>query len=205
MDIDWRGPHALGRPAAPRVRRRLNWSAERIALLRRRWAEGASASTIARELGANVSRCAVLGKVHRLKLTQPAFKRLHPAKEAGFKRRRAAGKPRAPARSQLMAVFEALGLGAAFAAADLRTVEAHACTAFGPACSLLELTEATCRWPVGEPGETGFAFCGAAPLAGYPYCRAHCLIAYRPQRPERGASAPGKSSPARQYRSRRAA
>ena len=198
MDFHSHDPHALGRPAAPLGRRRLNWSAERIALLQRRWAEGASASTIARGLGQNVSRCAVLGKVYRLRLAQPAFKRLHPAKErAAFKRRRAPPKPRVPARSQLVAALEALGLDAFFGATDLNIVQAHACTAFGPACSLLELTGATCRWPLGEPGEAGFAFCGAAPLGRYPYCPAHCLIAYRPQSPERSEGAPGKAPPAR--------
>ena len=104
-----------------------------------------------------------------------------------------------------MAAFEALGLGAAFAAADLRAVETHASTAFGPACSLMELGQATCRWPVGEPGEAGFAFCGAAPLANYPYCPAHCLIAYRPQSAQRGESARGTTLPPWRARALRAA
>jgi GcrA cell cycle regulator len=119
------------------------WSEERIALLRRHWAEGLSASTIANELGPEVSRCAVLGKIHRLKLAQPQFKRRHPRKEEAVLKRR----PR---------------------------------PAFGPACGLLDLTAATCRWPVGEPGEADFAFCGAEPFKRYPYCLGHCLIAYRP-------------------------
>jgi GcrA cell cycle regulator len=163
------------------VRRRFNWSGERIALLKQRWAEGLSASSIARELGPQVSRCAVLGKVHRLKLVQPAFKRQHPEKEIAERRRRrprAQRKPRAQAPSRLMAAFEALGLGATFAAAQ--AAPRHAATAFGPACGLLDLDAATCRWPVGDPGQAGFVFCGAAPLRRYPYCLAHCLIAYRP-------------------------
>ena len=97
MAFDSHDPYASGAHDAL-GRGRLHWSAERIALVRRRWAEGASASTIARELGArsgvSVTRCAVLGKVHRLKLAQPAFKRLHPAKGAAFRRRRAPSKPR---------------------------------------------------------------------------------------------------------------
>jgi GcrA cell cycle regulator len=40
------------------------WNAERIAHLRARWAQGVSAARIGRELG--ISRCAVLGKLHRL-------------------------------------------------------------------------------------------------------------------------------------------
>jgi GcrA cell cycle regulator len=159
------------------------WSAARVALLRQRWAEGASASSIAKELGPDVSRCAVLGKVHRLKLRQPEFKRRHAGKEKARRRRpRPAKSQRAGARAsrQLMAAFEALGLDAFFGAPDTRTVHQHAGEAFGPACGLLDLTAATCRWPVGEPGAADFAFCGATPFKRYPYCVRHCLIAYRP-------------------------
>jgi GcrA cell cycle regulator len=203
MAFDAHDPQLLRAATAP-ARRRFNWNAERIALLERRWAEGASASTIARELG-HLTRCAVLGKVHRLKLTQPAFKRLHPGKNALPGRRRAAQKPRARPQSQLMAAFEALGLAAVFGAQDLHSVEACAGKSFGRACSLLELGEATCRWPLGEPGEAGFAFCGAAPLSPYPYCPAHSLIAYRPQVAERGESALQRAPPVSHARGRRAA
>jgi GcrA cell cycle regulator len=162
---------------------RFDWNEERIALLKQRWAQGLSASTIAKELGPGVTRCAVLGKVHRLKLVQPQYKRQHPRKERARKRPRAprpTSRPRGRSPSQLMEMFHALGLDALFGAPDTRTVHQHAGRAFGPACGLLDLTAATCRWPVGEPDEPDFAFCGAAPLRRYPYCVAHCLIAYRP-------------------------
>ena len=181
---------------------RFAWSQERVALLRQRWAEGSSASNIAKELGAGVSRCAVLGKVHRLKLKQPEFKRNHPRKE------RARPRPRTPrptpkragirAPSQLMAAFQALGLDALFGEPETRTVHQHAGKAFGPGCGLLELDDATCRWPVGDPGEADFVFCGAAPFKHYPYCVGHCLIAYRPDSGERGeAEAQRAETPAR--------
>jgi GcrA cell cycle regulator len=163
---------------------RFDWSAARIALLRQRWAEGLTASAIAKELGPGVSRCAVLGKIHRLKLKQPKSRQRHSGKEkarARAPRRRARSKHaggRGP--SRLMAAFHALGLDAFFGAPDTTAVHQHAGKAFGPACGLLELTAATCRWPVGDPGEADFAFCGAAPFRRYPYCVGHCLIAYRP-------------------------
>jgi hypothetical protein len=99
-----------------------------------------------------------------------------------------------------METFYALGLDALFGAPDTRAVHQHAGRAFGPACGLLDLTEATCRWPVGDPGEEGFAFCGAAPFKRYPYCVAHCLIAYRPESRADGAGKPRRAaapSPAR--------
>ena len=92
-----------------------------------------------------------------------------------------------------MAAFRALGLDALFGEPDTRTVHQHAGRAFGTGCGLLELNDATCRWPVGEPGEADFVFCGAAPFKQYPYCVGHCLIAYRPDSAERGESEPQRA------------
>jgi GcrA cell cycle regulator len=36
----------------------------------------------------------------------------------------------------------------------------------------------TCSWPIGHPGEKGFRFCGARPVAGKPYCAEHAAMAY---------------------------
>src|SRR5438105_2211154 len=46
----------------------MTWTGARIAQLTDLWAAGASASDIAALLGGDVSRSAVLGKLHRLKL-----------------------------------------------------------------------------------------------------------------------------------------
>ena len=46
--------------------------------------------------------------------------------------------------------------------------------------SLLELTEATCHWPVGDPGSSDFFFCGGKSVAGLPYCAHHSRVAYQP-------------------------
>ncbi len=43
---------------------------------------------------------------------------------------------------------------------------------------LMGLNAATCRWPIGDPCEPGFFFCGAPPRDGKPYCGGHCAIAY---------------------------
>ena len=45
--------------------------------------------------------------------------------------------------------------------------------------SLLELSEHTCRWPVGDPRSSRLFFCGAQPLRNKPYCTEHCARAYR--------------------------
>jgi GcrA cell cycle regulator len=50
-------------------------------------------------------------------------------------------------------------------------------------CSLLELAQGKCRWPVGDPGgnsgATDFVFCGNEAVAGFSYCAGHARMAYR--------------------------
>lgn len=37
-----------------------------------------------------------------------------------------------------------------------------------------------CRWPIGDPRQDGFHFCGAPQAAGRPYCAAHWGMAFMP-------------------------
>lgn len=39
--------------------------------------------------------------------------------------------------------------------------------------TLMQLTEHTCRWPIGMPEDPDFGFCGAPPKAGKSYCEKH--------------------------------
>ena len=47
-------------------------------------------------------------------------------------------------------------------------------------CSLFELGNERCRWPIGTPGAEDFCFCGNTPIDGMPYCAGHTRLAYRP-------------------------
>ena len=49
---------------------------------------------------------------------------------------------------------------------------------FGTPTAILGLNSATCRWPVGDPGTTAFAFCGAKPFQAFVYCECHAKLAY---------------------------
>ncbi|WP_297342063.1 GcrA family cell cycle regulator, partial [Pseudophaeobacter sp.] len=49
----------------------MSWTDDRVELLKKMWGEGQSASQIAKELG-GVTRNAVIGKVHRLGLSNRA-------------------------------------------------------------------------------------------------------------------------------------
>ena len=46
--------------------------------------------------------------------------------------------------------------------------------------SLMELTERTCKWPIGDPATDNFWFCGHESEPGKPYCKTHISIAFQP-------------------------
>jgi GcrA cell cycle regulator len=140
------------------------WTEERVALLQRLWGQGYSASQIASQLE-GVSRNAVIGKIHRLgKQTGPKAPRPRRPFAATTARRRSASEVRrAPAPADWGApprhrsVFaEAPGL------ATCTTLKAH-----------------MCRWPIGDPDDAGFSFCGQPAEGSRPYCQGHARLAYK--------------------------
>ena len=208
----------------------MSWTDERVETLKRMWAEGQSASQIAKELG-GVTRNAVIGKVHRLGLSNRAEDEAAPAEAApaapvapaptaasaqprpeptaapqpaaaaapapqpdpepeaepedeaqpaapaepaatqpaGFNRRTIvpAGQPLPPQPSANEISPEAL--------ASVREVEKRA-----RKLTLMELTERTCKWPIGDPATDKFWFCGLPSAPGKPYCEAHVGVAFQP-------------------------
>jgi GcrA cell cycle regulator len=154
----------------------LTWSDDRVEQLKKLWEAGLSASQIAAELG-NVTRNAVIGKVHRLGLSGRAKS---PATAAP--RQRKAARP-AP---QMMRVARPVSRGnTALAHVFEVEVEADPVTfdnvvPMAQRRSLLELNEATCHWPVGDPSSPDFFFCGGKALSGLPYCAQHSRVAYQP-------------------------
>jgi GcrA cell cycle regulator len=143
------------------------WTAERVELLKSRFAAGLSCRQIAGEIG--VSRNAVIGKLSRLNLTReekPDARR--PARKKAAKGRRRGSVPRLQYQ-----MLEAL-YGEPQPVADDAPIHNGHC------CSLLELNEQRCRWPISTPGAADFCFCGNTPVEGLPYCVGHTRLAYRP-------------------------
>jgi GcrA cell cycle regulator len=145
------------------------WTAERVELLKIHFAAGLSCREIADDIG--VSRNAVIGKLSRLNLTrEKAAEARRPARTDAANRPRPRSVPRLQYR-----LLEA-------AANDEPIHNAHR-------CSLLDLSEERCRWPISTPGAADFCFCGNPPIKGLPYCAGHTRLAYRPgsrQRVARG-------------------
>jgi GcrA cell cycle regulator len=152
------------------------WTDERVELLKSRFAAGLTCREIAGDIG--VSRNAVIGKLSRLNLTREKDGDApRPARKEAAKRRRRGSVPRLQYQ-----MLRTLFAEAEPAAGDETIQSEHR-------CSLLELSEEKCRWPINTPGAEDFCFCGNRPLEGLPYCPGHTRLAYRPgsrQRVARG-------------------
>lgn len=148
-----------------------NWTEARIAQLTDLWLAGVSCSKIALEMGGGISRNAVIGKVHRLKLphriTKDAFKPgMVPKKTRGPDHKVRMTKPRRIALGQplsLPKIKPAFEKPSGHAWKPLEGVEP---------VSLIDLEAGQCKWPVTE--DSPFLFCGAASTHGR-YCHHHHL------------------------------
>lgn len=189
----------------------MSWTDERVETLKAMWAEGKSASQIAKELG-GVTRNAVIGKVHRLGLsnrgpngettadpvvepapevetltaaepeTEPAPDEAEPTpsepqpetvlRDASVTPMRPKpivtnGQPLPPQPTGSEISPEAL--------ANLAEVAKKA-----KRLNLMQLTERTCKWPIGDPATDDFWFCGLPCVGGKPYCETHVAVAFQP-------------------------
>lgn len=163
----------------------MSWTSERIEELRRLWADGMSASQIATSLG-GVSRNAVIGKVHRLGLSGRVK-----APQARAGRQRAAVAP-----GRRTAAIGPTGRVMAAGALAVKVTEEPEIAPlleaqivpFNGGVALMDLSASACRWPVGDPSDAAFAFCGARTPQGETYCRAHGELAF----PARAKKASGR-------------
>jgi GcrA cell cycle regulator len=142
------------------------WNPERIEQLRNCIVAGLTCSQIAAEIG--VTRNAVIGKIHRLGLG-PGRPAAAPGRPCPPRLRR----PRASTQRALLRLISADAPG--IAEGELATVPVDS----AQRCSLLELAQGKCRWPVGDPCAADFAFCGNEAAAGFSYCPGHARMAYR--------------------------
>lgn len=177
------------------------WTEERVAKLRELWAEGQTASQIAKALG-SVSRNAVIGKVHRLGLSNrtAAPKTIEAdgeepvelkenetvVEQPTAKKTIEQTTPAQPAAEESprpeLSVVETTTVEDGAAVLEPNPVAALAAEAEKNArkLSLLELNERTCKWPIGDPSTSDFYFCGLQCAPDKPYCSAHAALAYQP-------------------------
>lgn len=127
------------------------WTDELIQELTQLWDAGHSASHIGKKLG--VSKNAVIGKAHRLKL---------PARPSPIRAERSALPLRKPSPKPVFKPRPSLEVVPKPAPRPVRR------RSNGPGC----------LWPIGDPGCPEFHFCGEPAVPGKPYCDTHCAKAY---------------------------
>ena len=194
------------------------WTPDRVEALKKMWSDGHSASQIASDLG-GVTRNAVIGKIHRLGLsnrgtgiqkdknenlkqetaskstngsinetlnTNKTKKRSTKQKKASINLTQSiketpkpvpknvnkpiiftANQPLPPQPSTSEISEETLK--------NVKSIEKKS-----KKLSLMELTERTCKWPIGDPATDKFWFCGHIAEPGKPYCETHIEIAFQP-------------------------
>ncbi|MDM8168619.1 GcrA family cell cycle regulator [Roseovarius sp.] len=190
----------------------MSWSDERVEKLKKMWAEGQSASQIAKELG-GVTRNAVIGKVHRLGLSNrngsgggaaaepapkpkpaAAAKPRNKPKPAAKPAPRPEAKPDVTAEEPAEATTASASRAKAIIPAGQPLPPQPSANEIDPEAlakvsevekkakklTLMELTERTCKWPVGDPATEDFWFCGLPVQSGKPYCEAHVGVAFQP-------------------------
>ncbi len=145
----------------------MTWTEERVAELMRLWEAGRSASEIGRLLG--VSKNSVVGKAHRMKLAA----RPSPIKRGGSSTSRRPAAPAAPKPAMRVAVQPKIERPVAAPAPAAVEVRRQA-----PIVRRTSGKGPNCLWPIGDPGDADFHFCGAPAVPGKPYCAEHCARAY---------------------------
>ena len=142
----------------------MSWTPEREEKLKDLWKKGHTASQIATLIG-STTRNAVIGKAHRLNLEARAVsKRTLSARTSTESSTKPEIKTQRLGRK---AKFKALLLDKSFEPENPIKLE--------------ELTDETCRWPIGHPYEEKFYFCGRKPMEKFPYCQLHVLYAFQPK------------------------
>ena len=140
----------------------MSWTPDREKKLKDLWKKGHTASQIASIIG-DTTRNAVIGKAHRLNLQARAISKKITSKTKTEEN----NVPTKEGKLSRKARFKALLLDKNFEPENPKKLE--------------ELTDETCRWPIGHPYEKTFYFCGRKSMEKFPYCKLHVLYAFQPK------------------------
>ena len=140
----------------------MSWTPDREKKLKDLWKKGHTASQIASLIG-DTTRNAVIGKAHRLNLQARATSKRITSKTKTEEN----NVPTKEGKLSRKARFKALLLDKNFEQENPKKLE--------------ELTDETCRWPIGHPYEEKFYFCGRKSMEKFPYCKLHVLYAFQPK------------------------
>ena len=140
----------------------MSWTDEKVNKLKELWGKGNTASQIAEIIG-GISRNAVIGKAHRLKLSAKIIKRTRTNSSTNFNFEE---KNNIQKRSRKVK-FRSLLLDKNFEPAKNLNLE--------------ELNENTCKYMEGHPNESSSSFCGRKNVEKFSYCPLHLMMIYQPK------------------------
>lgn len=169
------------------------WTDEMVEDLKKMWHEGLTTGEIGKRLG--VSKNSIVGKVHRLQLSgrpSPIKKKDEENTEVKTAAAPKAEKTAAPAKPEKSApaaksekksetefpAAKAETHAENVSAAPEKTNRYQPRAAYNNKTSLTDLDNHTCRWPLGDPKDENFHFCGKKVKIGQTYCDEHAGIAY---------------------------
>ncbi len=163
----------------------MDWTDQAVSTLRSLWDAGHSTAEIG--LRMQVSKNAIVGKAHRLKLPPRPSPIRSPA-EGHPKPSTATPSPRPPVTIPVAPdPIDVLSVSIVpIVPAPAKAPEPP------PACAVPHRSPTpkfVCQWPIGTPGTSAFRFCGDEPAPGKPYCDCHCDRAYVRQRDAISAAA----------------
>ena len=142
----------------------MSWTEEKVQKLKDLWSKGHTASQIAELLG-DTTRNAVIGKAHRLDLEARAPSKNSSTSSSNNSNNKIVKRTAQPLNRK--AKFQSILLDKTFEPENPKSLE--------------ELSEKTCKWPIGHPNEESFYFCGRSPEGEFPYCKLHVLYAFQPK------------------------
>ena len=141
----------------------MSWNEEKVSKLKELWGKGNTASQIAEIIG-GLSRNAVIGKAHRLNLSQK-IRAKNLTSSQGYQN--STGENDLKQKKVRKNKFKSLIIEKNFEPENPKKLE--------------ELDESSCKWPIGHPEEEAFYFCGRSSLKDFSYCKLHLLYAYQPK------------------------
>jgi GcrA cell cycle regulator len=160
----------------------MTWTEQKIQMLKDMWGHH-SASEIAEHIG-GLTRNAVIGKAHRLKLSaqksaetpgtglQMATGGMVAIKSSRKRMLRHLPMGPAPSTTASMRVLPT--------ARDIfRSLEGIGGAVRSEGIAMTKAGDRHCRWPVGDPRSPDFRFCGCVAHEGLPYCVDHARVAYQ--------------------------
>ncbi len=149
------------------------WTDEAVEELKRMWDKGMTTGQIAKVL--NVTKNSIIGKVHRLCLTA----RPSPIKKSDNSKDTKKATKSTKAEKETTKATPVKSTKCAKKPLAEECIQPVAPVVVEETnIPLVKLDNHTCRWPIGDPKDEDFCFCGKRIKTGQTYCEEHAAVAY---------------------------